>query len=95
MPRCLCSTRHSFYQPIISSCSLQRRRMADCRGKSSWPELVGFRGRVAAEIIERENPFVRARVIPENAVTLTVVLCDNVYVRVNSRGIVVRIPQVG
>lgn len=31
-------------------------------GKSSWPELVGVEGKVAAETIERENPIVSAHI---------------------------------
>ncbi|CAA7057362.1 unnamed protein product [Microthlaspi erraticum] len=63
--------------------------------KSSWPELVGRRGEEAKEIIERENTKVTARIISENAIVLTVVICDNVYVRVNDHGIVTRTPSVG
>ncbi|KAL1191313.1 Proteinase inhibitor [Cardamine amara subsp. amara] len=63
--------------------------------KSSWPELVGRRGEEAKEIIERENTKVTAQIISEDAVVLTVIICDNVYVRVNDYGIVTQTPSVG
>ncbi|MQL97863.1 hypothetical protein Taro_030564, partial [Colocasia esculenta] len=37
-----------------------QQEMADCEGKSEWPELVGFHGDEAVGIIERENPLVEA-----------------------------------
>ncbi|KAL1191318.1 Proteinase inhibitor [Cardamine amara subsp. amara] len=63
--------------------------------KSLWPELVGKRGEEAKEIIERENTKVTANIIPENAIVLAVIICDNVYVRVNDYGIVTQTPGVG
>ncbi|CAL9242165.1 unnamed protein product [Arabidopsis halleri] len=63
--------------------------------KTSWPELVGRRGEEAKEIIDKENTKVTAEIISENAVVLTVVVCDRVYVRVNDNGIVTRTPVVG
>ncbi|KAH7522170.1 hypothetical protein FEM48_Zijuj07G0109800 [Ziziphus jujuba var. spinosa] len=67
----------------------------DCQGKSSWPELVGKEGKVAEEIIERENPLVDAIIIDQDAVVLPVFFCDRVWVRVNTSGIVVSVPIVG
>ncbi|KAL1191315.1 Proteinase inhibitor [Cardamine amara subsp. amara] len=63
--------------------------------KSSWPELVGKRGEEAKEIIERENTKVTANIIPENAIVLGVLRCDNVYVRVDDYGIVTETPSIG
>ncbi|CAM8927806.1 unnamed protein product [Rhodiola kirilowii] len=35
-----------------------------CKGKKTWPELVGENGHHAAGIIERQNHHVRAIVVP-------------------------------
>ncbi|KAK3190254.1 hypothetical protein Dsin_029815 [Dipteronia sinensis] len=40
----------------------------DCRGKASWPELVGARGVDAASTIERENPYVTAEIVLEGTI---------------------------
>lgn len=63
--------------------------------KSSWPELVGKTGEEAKEIIDRENTKVKAQIISEDAIILTVVVCDRVLVRVNDCGIVTQTPTVG
>ncbi|TYG93893.1 hypothetical protein ES288_A11G147000v1 [Gossypium darwinii] len=41
--------------------------MTDCidPGKSSWPELVGTNGEVAAHIIAKENPKVSVQIVKE------------------------------
>lgn len=64
-------------------------------GKSSWPELVGATGEAAEATIERENPRVDAIVISNGSFTDAQVRCDRVFVRVNSRGIVVQVPRIG
>ena len=64
-------------------------------GKSSWPELVGATGEAAEATIERENPRVDAIVILNGSDTTTDFRCDRVFVRVNSRGIVVQVPGIG
>lgn len=64
-------------------------------GKSSWPELVGTTGQAAAATIERENPRVDAIVILNGAPVTGDFRCDRVWVRVNSRGIVVQAPGIG
>ncbi|CAK9167960.1 unnamed protein product [Ilex paraguariensis] len=64
-------------------------------GKSSWPELVGVKGEIAAATIEKENPFVTATIVPPGTSVLTVFRCDNVYVWVDKNGIVIRTPVIG
>ena len=56
---------------------------------------MGTNGNEAAEIIKRENDKVRPVVIHENAIVLTVYICDRVFVRVNDNGIVTEVPQIG
>ncbi|KAL8215001.1 hypothetical protein R6Q57_004450 [Mikania cordata] len=63
-----------------------------CRGKSSWPELVGADGEAAAATIERENPRVDAIVILDGTGTPRDFQCDRVWVWVNSDGVVIRTP---
>ncbi|TXG72227.1 hypothetical protein EZV62_000806 [Acer yangbiense] len=67
----------------------------DCRGKASWPELVGARGVDAASTIERENPFVSAVIVLEGSVVDGQFLCTRVRVWVNTSGDVVDIPKIG
>ncbi|KAI7726525.1 hypothetical protein M8C21_016215 [Ambrosia artemisiifolia] len=66
-----------------------------CKGKNSWPELVGERGVDAAATIERENRRVDAVVIPEGSFVTADFRCDRVRVWVNSNGVVVRTPSIG
>ncbi|MQL98923.1 hypothetical protein Taro_031638 [Colocasia esculenta] len=65
------------------------------RGKSSWPELIGFPGRQAVGIIERENPRVEASTVPEGSFVTTDFRCDRVRVWVDKHGIVTRPPKIG
>ncbi|KAH7522167.1 hypothetical protein FEM48_Zijuj07G0109500 [Ziziphus jujuba var. spinosa] len=66
-------------------------------GKSSWPELVGKGGKVAEQIIERENPLVDAIIVEEGTIVPVNVVpqCDRVWVWVNNYGIVTRVPVIG
>ncbi|KAF8405721.1 hypothetical protein HHK36_007798 [Tetracentron sinense] len=60
-----------------------------------WPELVGKNGESAKTIIEKDNPFVTAVVIPtENFRDLTF-CCNRVWVNVDNKGNVVSVPRVG
>ncbi|KAF5821997.1 putative proteinase inhibitor I13, potato inhibitor I [Helianthus annuus] len=63
-------------------------------GKSSWPELVGEKGVVAAAIIEKENPLVNAIILPENSPATLDYRTDRVRVWVNSEGVVIRTPVI-
>ncbi|XP_021892448.1 proteinase inhibitor [Carica papaya] len=67
-----------------------------CKGKNSWPELVGKNGDEAAEIIKRENPnIVDAIVILEGTAVIENFRCDRVWVRVNECRIVTEVPTIG
>jgi hypothetical protein len=64
-------------------------------GKSSWPELLGAEGKVAAATIERENPLVEAIIVPEGSMVILDFRCDRVWVWVDKRGIVFQVPGIG
>nr|XP_043634403.1 glu S.griseus protease inhibitor-like [Erigeron canadensis] len=70
-------------------------RMSDCKGKSSWPELVGESGEAAAAKIEKQNPRVDAIVLRDGTPTTTDFRCDRVWVWVDSYGVVIRTPNIG
>ncbi|KAL9410791.1 hypothetical protein AB3S75_044547 [Citrus x aurantiifolia] len=67
----------------------------ECKGKSSWPELVGVEGRVAAETIERENPIVSAHILLEGSNAFLDKYCGRVYVWVDTNSVVVEVPTIG
>ncbi|KAK7268793.1 hypothetical protein RIF29_21502 [Crotalaria pallida] len=69
--------------------------MTDCKGKSSWPELVGVKGTVAESTIERENHLVNAVIVLEGSFVTADFRCDRVRVWVNTNGIVTRVPHIG
>ncbi|KAB2636714.1 proteinase inhibitor-like [Pyrus ussuriensis x Pyrus communis] len=69
--------------------------MAECPGKKSWPELVGKNEEDAAAKIEQENHGVRAIVLLEGSATTRDRRCDRVWVWINERGVVTRVPRVG
>ncbi|KAF9682981.1 hypothetical protein SADUNF_Sadunf05G0164600 [Salix dunnii] len=64
-------------------------------GKSSWPELVGINGEVAAKIIAGENPKVRVSIVEEGMMVTMEISCDRVRVWVDENGIVKDIPEIG
>ncbi|KAA0049294.1 inhibitor of trypsin and hageman factor-like [Cucumis melo var. makuwa] len=67
-----------------------------CKGKSSWPELVGKAGKEAERIIEKENPWVNADIVEEGSVVGQDFRCDRVWVWVDPQtAIVTRTPVVG
>ncbi|XP_042491128.1 glu S.griseus protease inhibitor-like [Macadamia integrifolia] len=68
---------------------------SECTGKSSWPELKGKQGEVAAATIERENPEVDAVIVLEGSVVTGDFLCTRVRVWVDEDGIVTRVPAIG
>ncbi|EOY18701.1 hypothetical protein QUC31_006387 [Theobroma cacao] len=67
----------------------------ECKGKSSWPELVGKKGEDAAARIEKENPHVNAVIVLEGTFVTLEFLCTRVRVWVNTDGIVTRVPIIG
>ncbi|XP_054807754.1 proteinase inhibitor-like [Prosopis cineraria] len=67
----------------------------ECEGKSSWPELVGEKGKKAEATIERENPLVNAIIVDEGSIVTTDFRCDRVWVWVNGDGVVTEIPKIG
>ncbi|KAL5781841.1 hypothetical protein ACOSP7_006870 [Xanthoceras sorbifolium] len=67
----------------------------DCRGKESWPELVGARGVDAAATIGRENPYVSAVIVLEGTIVTQEFSCTRVRVWVDTNGTVVEIPRIG
>ncbi|CAK9318709.1 unnamed protein product [Citrullus colocynthis] len=67
-----------------------------CKGKSSWPELVGKAGKEAEKIIEKENPLVDAIIVDEGSMVILDFRCDRVWVWVDSKtGVVTRTPFIG
>ncbi|OIW01795.1 hypothetical protein TanjilG_03933 [Lupinus angustifolius] len=69
--------------------------MSECKGKSSWPELVGVQGTEAEATIERENPLVNVIIVPEGNFVTADFKCDRVWVWVDASGNVKRIPIIG
>ncbi|XVF80922.1 hypothetical protein PTKIN_Ptkin15bG0114100 [Pterospermum kingtungense] len=69
--------------------------MSRCPGKSSWPELLGLNGKTAKTTIERENHNVSAIVLLEGTPTTRDFRCNRVWVWVNDKGEVVRVPTIG
>ncbi|ESQ44675.1 hypothetical protein EUTSA_v10003342mg, partial [Eutrema salsugineum] len=77
---------------------IQEKMASICEdpGKSSWPELMGTKGKYAKEVIERENPKMKADIILDGtADPHEIFICSRVYVMVNDCGIVVQIPTIG
>ncbi|KAF8392254.1 hypothetical protein HHK36_022596 [Tetracentron sinense] len=68
---------------------------SECAGKSSWPELLGTQGDVAAATIERENPLVTARIVLEGNFVIQDFRCTRVWVWVDNSGTVTRVPKIG
>jgi len=61
-----------------------------------WPELVGHNGEKAKAVIEKDNAYVTVILIPSGkAYGLTIFCCNRVYVWINEKGNVVKMPMVG
>ncbi|XP_020550602.1 protease inhibitor HPI-like [Sesamum indicum] len=74
----------------------QKLRMASiCQGKSEWPELVGTCGEVAAKTIQEENSVYAIIVPPSQTWIPGNFSCGRVFVFVDEKGIVTRVPRVG
>ncbi|KAL5721356.1 hypothetical protein ACHQM5_005010 [Ranunculus cassubicifolius] len=66
-----------------------------CRGKESWPELLGARGVVAERTIERENSNVNAIIVPPGTNVTDDYRCDRVWIWVDENGFVAQVPIIG
>lgn len=64
-------------------------------GKNAWPELVGKKSKVAEKIVEKENNYVDAVVVPEGSVVTADFRCDRVRIWVDQNYIVTRVPIIG
>ena len=64
-------------------------------GKTSWPELVGVNGEVAAALIMRENPELRAVIVKEGMFVTMDFRTDRVRIWVDKNGIVKYTPRIG
>ncbi|CAJ2648148.1 unnamed protein product [Trifolium pratense] len=69
--------------------------MSSCKGKKSWPELVGINGDAAVQIIMSENSRVSASTLPEDSAFTTDFRCDRVRVFVDKQNVVTRVPNIG
>ncbi|KAL7123313.1 hypothetical protein ACP275_01G098700 [Erythranthe tilingii] len=67
----------------------------ECKGKDSWPELIGVPGNVAVATIETENPLVNAIIVPPGNSVITDFRCDRVWVYVDDNGNVKDVPFIG
>lgn len=54
-----------------------------------------MQGTVAEVTIERENPSVNAKIVPEGSVVIQDFRCDRVWVWVDKNGVVYRVPIIG
>ncbi|XWS36389.1 hypothetical protein CRYUN_Cryun20dG0081300 [Craigia yunnanensis] len=69
--------------------------MAAHTGKSSWPELVGINGEVAAAIIAIENTKIGVAIVKEGMMVTMDFRCGRVRVWVDKYGTVKLTPQIG
>ncbi|KAJ7979920.1 Proteinase inhibitor [Quillaja saponaria] len=68
----------------------------ECPGKkSSWPELVGKDGKVAAAIVEIQNRHVTVEIVLEGSAVFEDWRCDRVRVWVDAYGVVTKVPVIG
>ncbi|KAL5542154.1 hypothetical protein UlMin_009864 [Ulmus minor] len=63
--------------------------------KSSWPELVGVDGKDAQKTAEKENPAVKAAIVPEGSFVIMDFRVDRVRIWVDEQGLVTRVPKIG
>ncbi|KAL8148821.1 hypothetical protein AgCh_005987 [Apium graveolens] len=93
-----CTQKNYYLQTYIPLLVTVTKMNGDCSGirKSSWPELLGVYGKVAAAIISRNNPNLGVQIIKEGTVVSAQdYRCDRVRVWVNNFGIVTLVPRVG
>nr|ALR81052.1 pathogenesis-related protein 6 [Panax ginseng] len=63
--------------------------------RSSWPELVGAKGEVAAAVIGRQNPELGVHIVEEGMMVTADFRCDRVRIWVDKYGFVKLVPQIG
>ncbi|OVA05297.1 Proteinase inhibitor I13 [Macleaya cordata] len=66
-----------------------------CKGKDSWPELVGVDGQIAAATIESQNSNVDAIIVLEGSSVPEDFRCTRVWVWVNKGEKVIQTPRIG
>ncbi|KAF3788984.1 Glu protease inhibitor [Nymphaea thermarum] len=67
-----------------------------CKGKNSWPELVGRDGSTAEAIIKAENPYVKTvQIVPEGSFVIQDFRCDRVFVWVKPNNTIYLTPKIG
>ncbi|KAI3898806.1 hypothetical protein MKW92_023369 [Papaver armeniacum] len=67
-----------------------------CKGKNSWPELVGVDGDAAAATIKRQNGNIMSAVVVLEGTSVSEDFrCTRVWVWVNGSGIVTTTPKIG
>ncbi|MBB6173925.1 hypothetical protein HNR23_003985 [Nocardiopsis mwathae] len=64
---------------VADKAAPEQRAASFCQGKQEWPELAGMPAKAAKEIIERENPYVTARILPEGSPVTLDFRCDRVW----------------
>ncbi|KAH7522527.1 hypothetical protein FEM48_Zijuj07G0148000 [Ziziphus jujuba var. spinosa] len=63
--------------------------------RSSWAGLSGKQGQVAKVTIKKENPYFDAIIVEEGFVVPLDYREDRVWIWVNKRGIVIKVPLIG
>ncbi|KAK1297733.1 hypothetical protein QJS10_CPB15g02000 [Acorus calamus] len=69
--------------------------MADCKGKTEWPELVGVKGDVAVATIKAENPSLDVFTIKKGTIITKEFRSDRIRVWVDECGVVYEAPHIG
>ncbi|KAK1297735.1 hypothetical protein QJS10_CPB15g02002 [Acorus calamus] len=69
--------------------------MADCKGKTEWPELVGVKGDVAVTTIKAENPSLDVFTVKKGSIVTADYRSDRVRVWVDECGVVYEVPRIG
>ncbi|KAL3507694.1 hypothetical protein ACH5RR_033076, partial [Cinchona calisaya] len=65
------------------------------RGKTSWPELLGVNGNIAVAIIEKEFPWLNAKIVPKDFLVPQDFRFDRVWIWVDNNNIVFEVPRIG
>ncbi|KAI9087457.1 hypothetical protein K1719_030597 [Acacia pycnantha] len=79
-------TKHKPLRQIAGKPPSSGNMSGGCRGKDSWPGLVGEGGQRAEATIERENRWVKVIIVVEGSFVTADFRCDRVRVWVNRQG---------